>query len=105
MPVAVVISKADMLWDDPRWAVFRGDSTAPSADVGVAARALLEAAGRGAILNAFDQVFGATGYFAVSAFGRRIAAGEALTAGAIQPARIEEPLLALIGDEVANGIA
>ncbi len=105
MPVAVVISKADMLWDDPRWAVFRGDSAATSADLGAAARALLEVAGRGAILNAFDQVFGATGYFAVSAFGRRVVAGEALSAEAIRPARVEEPLLALIGDEVANGIA
>lgn len=104
-PVAVVISKADVLWDDPRWAVFRGESDAPLADVQAAARALLEAAGRGAIVNAFDQVFGATGYFAVSAFGRSVVAGEPLAFDTIRPARIEEPLLALIGDEVADGIA
>jgi len=104
-PVAVVISKADVLWDDPRWEVFRGESDSPSADVQAAARALLEAAGRGAIVNAFDQVFGATGYFAVSAFGRSVVAGEPLAFDTIRPARIEEPLLALIGDEVADGIA
>jgi Double-GTPase 2 len=107
--VAVVISKADVLWDDPRWAVFRpgnGDNRdAAPAEVAAAARTLLEAAGRGAIVNAVEQAFGASGYFAVSAFGMRVAAGEPLLVDSIRPARIEEPLVALIGEEAADGIA
>lgn len=104
--VAVVISKADVLWDDGRWAVFRaGSEERKSEAVAAAVRTLLETAGRGAIVNAFEEAFGAVGYFAVSAFGRRVVAGEPLSADSIEPARIEEPLLALIGEEVADGVA
>ncbi len=105
-PVAVVVSKADVLWDDSRWAVFRpGQAGRESRDVSAAVKALLAAANRGAIAAAFEESFGAVGYFAVSAFGRSIATGDPLSAGNIEPARIEDPLLALIGEEVADGIA
>jgi energy-coupling factor transporter ATP-binding protein EcfA2 len=103
--VAVTISKADVLWGDPRWSAFRAGDEQKTSGVSSAARALLEAAGRGAIVNAFDQVFGAVGYFAVSSFGRRVMSGEPLSPGTIQPSRIEEPLLALIAEEVADGVA
>jgi hypothetical protein len=96
MPVAVTISKADVLWNDERWKAFAPNSGATREEIEEAARTLLKAAGRAEMLEAFGSIFSSAAYFAVSAFGRTVAAGTPLTPEEIEPARVEEPLLSLI---------
>jgi hypothetical protein len=100
MPVAIAVSKADTLWDLPDYAAFREDSGASADDVDAAVRKLLAACGRRAFASAMADVFEPVHYFAFSALGRTIAPGEPVPIESIRPARVHEPLLALIGMEV-----
>jgi hypothetical protein len=96
MPVAVTISKADLLWGDERWRAFHPESGASPETIAEAVQKLLTASGRGDMLDGFESTFSAVRYFALSAFGREVAAGEPLSADDIEPVRVEEPLLSFI---------
>ncbi len=96
IPVAVTISKADVLWDDDRWSAFRPGSGASRETMQQTVRDLLTASGRVDMLEGLESTFSPAAYFALSAFGRDVAAGERLSPDDIEPVRVEEPLLSLI---------
>lgn len=102
MPVAIAVSKADTLWDLPEYAAFKEDSGATQDDVDEAVRKLLANCGRRAFASAVAEVFDPVHYFAFSALGRPLVPGEPLAIESIRPARVHEPLLALIGMEVGQ---
>ncbi len=95
VPVGVTVTKADMLWDRPEWNLFRGDSGATPEEIDHAVRALLERSGRQALLGALTKSFAPLQFFAVSAFGHEPSAP--LRLGELRPARVEEPLMAVLG--------
>ena len=96
MPVAVTISKADVLWGDERWSAFHPESGASPETIAETVQKLLTASGRGEMLDGFESTFSAVRYFALSAFGREVPFGERLSADDIGPVRVEEPLLSFI---------
>ncbi len=101
IPAAIAVSKADTLWDlDDDCAVFREDSDAPAESIDNAVRRLLAKCGRRAFASAVADVFDPVQYFAFSALGRTVPPGTPVDLGSIRPARVHEPLLALIGVEV-----
>lgn len=94
IPVAAVVTKADTVWGDERWSLFRSDSRRDD-DIDSEVRALLRAAGRKTLLDTIDQTFKPVRFFAVSAFGS--APRQPLRIEDVRPARVEQPLLALLG--------
>jgi DNA helicase HerA-like ATPase len=96
IPVAVTISKADVLWNDERWSAFKPDSGAPREAIQAAVRELLTLTGRGDMIEELESVFSAVTYFALSAFGRDVPAEQPLSLDDVNPVRVEEPLLSLI---------
>jgi GTPase SAR1 family protein len=95
VPVAVTVTKTDMLWDRPEWSMLKRDSGATADEIDNAVRELLRQSGREALLAALANSFAPIQFFAVSAFGR---APEApLVLADLQPSRVEEPLLAVMG--------
>ena len=95
VPVAVTITKADLLWNRPEWSLFARDSNATPEEIDRAVRTLLERCGRNALYGALTKGFPAVQFFAVSAFGR--APDVPLHLSDLQPSRVEEPLLAVVG--------
>lgn len=100
MPLSAVVTKADMLWHDERWSLFRPDSGAEGEAIDRAVRELLRAAGRQSLLAALEETFTPVRFFAVSAFGS--APRETLRIESLRPARVEEPLLGLLELPVAR---
>lgn len=100
VPAAAVITKADMLWDRPEWAAFREDSGADAGTIGRTVRELLLKAGRPALVRALEETFTPVRYFAISAFGA--APSDPLRIEDLRPARVLEPLLALLGNVVVR---
>lgn len=96
IPIAVTISKADVLWSDERWSAFKPDSGASRETIEAAVRELLTLTGRGDMIEDLQSAFSAVTYFALSAFGRDLPAGQEVSLDDIAPARVEEPLLSLI---------
>jgi len=96
LPIAVTISKADVLWSDERWKAFKPDSGVSRETMEAAVRELLTLSGRGDMIEELESAFSAVTYFALSAFGRDLPAGQQVTLDDIAPARVEEPLLSLI---------
>jgi hypothetical protein len=96
IPIAVTISKADILWNDERWSAFKPDSGASRETIEKTVRELLTLGGRGDMLEELESVFSRVTYFALSAFGRELPAGQEVSLDDIFPARVEEPLLSLI---------
>jgi hypothetical protein len=95
VPVGVTVTKADILWDRVEWELFRRDSGAKPEEIDAAVRELLARCGRQALLAALTKSFSPLHFFAVSAFGH--APGVPLQLPALQPSRVEEPLLAVLG--------
>jgi hypothetical protein len=95
VPAALVVTKADVFWDRPEWTLFRADSDAGEEALGKATRELLLKAGRQALVSAIEEVFAPVRYCTVSAFGH-VPLGP-LRAENLAPARVEEPLMALLG--------
>lgn len=91
--LAIVISKADVLWNRDDCAPMHPDSGADRDAIDVATRALLGKAGRAALLAACAESFTPVRCFAISAFGT--AAGSP-SIDDVRPVRIEEPLIALL---------
>lgn len=95
VPVAVTLTKADMLWDREEWSILGRESSASPKEIDRAVRDLLERAGRHALLSALAKAFEQMQFFAVSAFGR--APEIPLRVAELEPSRVEEPLLAMLG--------
>lgn len=95
IPAAVVITKADVFWDRPEWKLFQPDSRATEEALTKATRELLLSAGRHSLVSAIEDVFAPVRYFTVSAFGH--APQVPLLVEHLAPARVEEPLMALLG--------
>jgi len=93
LPIAAVVTKADMVWDDERWSLFREDGE-EDGDIDAAVRRLLRAAGRKTLLDSIDLYFNPVRFFAVSAFGG--VPKQPLRIEDVHPTRVEEPLLALL---------
>ena len=94
--MTVTISKADVLWSDERWSLFKPDSGASRETIEAAVRELLTLTGRGDMIEELQSAFSRVTYFALSAFGRDLPAGQEVSLDDIAPARVEEPLLSLI---------
>ncbi|HET8797310.1 MAG TPA: hypothetical protein VFO89_06475 [Thermoanaerobaculia bacterium] len=94
MPASAVITKTDILWDRPEWSVFRADSGADAETIGKTARELLMKSGRTSLVRALEETFAPVRYFGISAFGRGM--DEPLQIEDLRPARVTEPLLALL---------
>jgi double-GTPase-like protein len=100
VPVAAVITKADVLWERPEGELFREGSGAGEDAIGQAVRELLLKAGRQALVAGLEETFAPVRYFAVSAFGQQPSGP--LQVEDLRPSRVEEPLLALLGGAVAR---
>lgn len=100
VPAAVVITKADVLWDLPEWAAFRDDSGADDDTIDRTARELLLKSGRTALVRALEETFAPVRYFAISAFGRDLS--EPLRIEDLRPSRVGDPLLSLLGNLVTR---
>lgn len=100
VPVAAVITKADVLWDRPEYHVFREDSGADAETIGRTVRELLLKAGRQALVRALEETFAPVQYFAISAFGRGMS--NPVRIEEIRPVRVADPLLALLGNLVTR---
>jgi hypothetical protein len=100
IPVAAVITKADMLWDRPEYQSFRDDSGADSETIGRTVRELFQKAGRPSLVRALDETFSPVQYFAISAFGQQMS--DPLRIEDIRPSRVADPLLALLGNLVTR---
>ena len=100
MPAAVLITKADVLWEHPEWAVFREDSGADDDTIDRTARELLLKSGRTALVRALEETFAPVRYFAISAFGRDMS--EPLNIEDLRPVRVADPLLSLLGNVVTR---
>lgn len=98
MPLAAVVTKADRLWQQPAWSLFHPGNGATSEEIHAAVRDLLLAAGRKTLMDAIDDAFSPVHYCAVSAFGHAVV--PPLRIEALRPARVEEPLLALLDGRV-----
>jgi hypothetical protein len=96
IPIAVTISKADVLWSDERWSAFKPDSGASRETIAAAVRELLTLTGRSGMIEELESAFSTVTYFALSAFGRDVPAGQPLLLDDVTPVRVEEPLLSLI---------
>lgn len=94
-PVAVTLTKADLLWDRDEWRIFKEDSGATAQEIDRAVRDLFERSGRHVLLKTFEESFAPLYFFAVSAFG--CDPGEHVRVEELRPSRVEEPLLALLG--------
>lgn len=95
VPVSAVITKADVLWERPEYAVFREDSGVDDETLGRTVRELLLKAGRPALVRALEETFSPVRYFAISAFGRDTS--YPLQVEDLRPARVTDPLVALLG--------
>lgn len=95
-PAAVVVSKIDVLWHLPDYALFKPDSGATAEDIDAAVRTLLQKCGRNALLAACAESFRPVRCFAVSAFGD--VDQPAPSIDDVTPARIEQPLVALLNE-------
>lgn len=91
---AVVITKADVLWDRPGLDAFREESGADEETIGRTARELLLKAGRPSLVRALEETFTPVRYFAISAFGAPPA--DPMRIEDLRPTRVVEPLLALL---------
>ncbi|MGN6187076.1 MAG: TRAFAC clade GTPase domain-containing protein [Thermoanaerobaculia bacterium] len=100
VPIVAVITKADMLWDREEFAAFREDSGADAETIGKSVRELLIKSGRVALVRALEETFAPVTYFAISAFGHVIS--EPLRIEDVRPARVADPLLALLGNLVTR---
>ena len=98
IPAAVVVTKADVFWERKEWALFQEDSGAEEAAIGSATRELLMKSGRQALVTALEEAFAPVRFFTVSAFGHDPVAP--LRVEKLSPARVEEPLMALLGASV-----
>jgi energy-coupling factor transporter ATP-binding protein EcfA2 len=96
---AIVVSKSDLLWDQPGCGVFRQDSGASRVEIAFEARKLLDRSGRGPLLNELATLPGAVEFFAVSALGEGAAGGNIDNA---KPERLVEPVLYAIGIDGAR---
>lgn len=94
VPIAVTVTKADVLWDMPEWELFRPDSDATRASIDRAVQQLLRRTGRGPLLEMLDKWFAPVSYFAVSAFGSRPYRG--FKVEDVRSSRVEEPIAALL---------
>ena len=95
VPVAVTLTKADLLWDRDEWSLFRADSGATAEQIDAAVRELFKRSGRQVLLDTLESSFAPLAFFAVSAFGCTPSAE--LRIEDLRPSRVEEPLLALLG--------
>lgn len=95
IPVAVTLTKADLLWDREEWSLFRRDSKATAEEIDRAVRELLVRSGRHALVGALAKAFAPLQFFAVSAFGR--VPEMPLILSELAPSRVEEPLLVVLG--------
>jgi hypothetical protein len=100
VPVAAVITKADMLWDREAYACLREDSGAGEETIGGTVRDLLLKSGRVALVRALEETFAPVSWFAISAFGHTVS--EPLRIDDVRPARVIEPLRALLGNLVTR---
>jgi len=100
LPASVVVTKSDLFWNRAQFKLFRQDSGASEEAIGNATRDLLLKAGRQSIVTALEETFAPVRYFTVSAFGRALRAP--LKIERLAPARVEEPLMALLGAGVAR---
>lgn len=100
VPAAVLVTKADVLWDHPDWAAFREDSGADEDTVNRTVRELLLKSGRMGLVRALEETFSPVRYFAISAFGRDMS--EPLRIEDLRPVRVADPLLSLLGNVVAR---
>lgn len=100
VPVAAVITKADVLWDRPEYQLFREDSGADAETIGRTVRDLLIKAGRAALVRALEETFVPVRYFAISAFGHGLS--DPLRVEDVRPERVADPLLALLGNLVTR---
>jgi hypothetical protein len=106
--LALTVSKADLLWNDPRFAAQRPaegageDGREGPGGEGVAA--VLAASGRGGLLRAAEAHFRDVGRFAVSSLGFRPGPGDVGPDGRLlrepQPTGVTAPLLWLLGRRV-----
>lgn len=93
IPAAVVITKADVLWNDH--VALQPGSGADGETIDRTVRELLLAAGRQQLVQTLGETFDPLRFFAVSAFGRT--PQEPLRIEELAPARVEEPFVALLG--------
>jgi hypothetical protein len=94
MPAAVVITKADMLWDREDCAAFQPSSGADAETIDRAAREVLLKASRQQLVQTLTATFDPLRFFAVSAFGST--PRDPLRIEDLTPARVEEPFVALL---------
>ncbi|HEY0139618.1 MAG TPA: hypothetical protein VGF48_01915 [Thermoanaerobaculia bacterium] len=92
IPAAVVITKADVLWNE--LTALRPDSDADAETIDRTVRELLVSAGRQQLVQALGETFDPLRFFAVSAFGRT--PQQQLRVEELAPARVEEPFVALL---------
>lgn len=94
IPVAVTVTKADVLWNEVEWKLFRPDSNATRQEIDKAVQQLLRRTGRGPLLDTLGQWFAPLSFFAVSAFGRRPTPG--FTVQDVHSSRVEEPIVSIL---------
>jgi hypothetical protein len=94
MPLAVTVTKADVLWDREEWALFQPDSGATRASIDHAVHQLLDRTGRGPLLEMLSQWFSPVSFFAVSAFGCKPFPG--IRVEDVRSSRVEEPIVTLL---------
>lgn len=95
IPAAVVITKADMLWNRAECAAFEPSSGANADTIDQAVREVLAKAGRQQLVQTLLDTFDPLRFFAVSAFGGT--PRQPLRIEDLAPARVEEPFVALLG--------
>ncbi len=95
VPAAVVITKADMLWNRDDCTAFQPASEATAEAIDGAARDVLLRAGRQQLVQSLVDTFDPVRFFAVSAFGRTPRLP--LRLEELSPVRVEEPFVALLG--------
>ncbi len=94
IPVAVTVTKCDLLWDRADWTILREDSHATPEALDREVRQLLIECGRGFVVAAIEAAFYPCRYFAVSALGQSPAAG--LSLDDYRGVRVKEPLVYLL---------
>jgi DNA-directed RNA polymerase subunit RPC12/RpoP len=94
MPIAVTVTKADVLWDREEWALFRPDSGATRERIDRAVQQLLDRTGRRPLLDMLATWFSPVSFFAVSAFGCKPSPG--IRVEDVRSSRVEEPIGALL---------
>lgn len=94
VPVAVTVTKADVLWDRVEWELFHPDSGASHEEIDRVVQKLLGRTGRGPLMGVLKDWFAPVSYFAVSAFGCRPFPNFKLTD--VHSSRVEEPIVSLL---------